>query len=149
MKKEYFKIIPASYLLLLKDNNILMIRRYNTGYRDGDYSLPAGHVEDGESAIEALIREIKEEINIDIEKTNIKFVHTVYRQKEDSNIDSTRIDFYFEVKEWGGDIKNNEPDKCDDILWFNIDDLPKNIVPVVKQAIENYKKEQYYSEALF
>ncbi len=144
MSKHHFKIIPASYLLLLKDEKILMIRRYKTGYQDGNYSLPAGHVEDGESATEALIREVKEEININIKKEDIICIHTIYRQAGDS----TRVDFYYEVKNWSGDIKNNEIDKCDDISWFNIDSLPTNIVPVVKQTIENYKIGVHYSESL-
>ena len=45
MAKERNKIIPASYAVLIKDNKVLLVRRFNTGYEDGKYSLPAGHVE--------------------------------------------------------------------------------------------------------
>jgi 8-oxo-dGTP diphosphatase len=41
--------IPASYLFLERDNRILLLRRSNTGYEDGNYSLIAGHVEANES----------------------------------------------------------------------------------------------------
>ena len=48
-KKERFKLICSSYLLLIKDNKILLGLRQNTGYMDGFYHLPAGHKEEGES----------------------------------------------------------------------------------------------------
>ena len=37
--------IPAVYLLLVQDGKILLIRRCNTGYQYGNYSVPAGHME--------------------------------------------------------------------------------------------------------
>ncbi len=71
MPRDYFTIIPAVYLILEKDNKILLLRRYNTGYNDGLYSLPSGHVEDGEFPIDALIREAQEEIGIIIAKEHL------------------------------------------------------------------------------
>ena len=48
-KIQRFKMIGSSYLLLIENNKILLSRRFNTGYEDGKYSLPAGHVETGET----------------------------------------------------------------------------------------------------
>ena len=42
------KIAITALLLLTKDDKILLTRRYNTGYEDGKYSLPGGHVEKGD-----------------------------------------------------------------------------------------------------
>ena len=56
MIKERHKIIPASYLVLIKNNKILLQIRFNTGYEDGKYSRVAGHVDKGETFTEAIIR---------------------------------------------------------------------------------------------
>ncbi|NQY54774.1 MAG: NUDIX domain-containing protein, partial [Campylobacteraceae bacterium] len=56
--------IPASYLILIRQNKILLLRRHNTGYQDGQYSTIAGHVEEGESFSQCIIREAKEEAGI-------------------------------------------------------------------------------------
>ena len=66
MSKERLKIIPGIYLVLIKDNKILLLRRYNTGNDDGNYSLVGGHVDDGEAYKDAMIREAKEEADIEI-----------------------------------------------------------------------------------
>ena len=66
--KTRHSIICASYLLLVRDTEVLLSRRFNTGYEDGNYSLPAGHVDKGESVADALVREAKEEIGIDVKK---------------------------------------------------------------------------------
>lgn len=64
MPKERFKIVPSVYLILMKDNKILFSRRYNTGYFDGYYSFPAGHLDGGETLKQAMVRETEEEIGI-------------------------------------------------------------------------------------
>ena len=65
---ERFKVITAVHLILIENNKILLQRRYNTGYEDGNYSVVAGHVEENESVIETMQREALEEIGINIEK---------------------------------------------------------------------------------
>ena len=62
--KVYNQNIPAAYLVLIKEKKILLLRRFNTGYEDGNYSFIAGHVEKSESFTACIIREAKEEANI-------------------------------------------------------------------------------------
>jgi len=47
---------------------------------------------------------------------------------------------------YAGEIKNCEPHKCDDLDWFDLDNLPENVVDYVKVAIEHYKNNTFYSE---
>lgn len=56
--------IPAAYLTLFRDNKVLLLRRCNTGYEDGNYSMVAGHVDQGETFTQAIIRESNEEAGI-------------------------------------------------------------------------------------
>ncbi|HIE41446.1 MAG TPA: NUDIX domain-containing protein, partial [Candidatus Aenigmarchaeota archaeon] len=72
MPKERFKIIPTVYLVLIKDNKILLSRRFNTGFHDGEYSFPAGHLDGNETLIQAMVREAKEEIGIELKPEDLK-----------------------------------------------------------------------------
>lgn len=144
MTKERNRAVPASYLLLRKGGEILLMRRKGSGYYDGWYSVPAGHVEAGELPIEALLRETKEELDIDLNRDDIRLVHTMYRTKHDETGD--RVDLFFETTKWSREITNNEPHKCDDIKWFSIRALPENMMHHVKEAIENIESGIGYSE---
>lgn len=138
-------LIPAAYLVLIKDGKILLLRRFNTWFCDGMYSVIAGHVDPWETFTECIIREAKEEWNIDLIQENIKVWHVLNRktQLKDNN---ERIDLYFIADNWNWEIKNMEPNKCDDLSWFDLDNLPENIIPDVKQAIESIKNNLIYSE---
>src|SRR3989344_4788840 len=61
---ERYKIIPEVFLFLVVDGKILLSRRFQTGWEDGNYGLPAGHGEDGETMREGVRREAREEIGI-------------------------------------------------------------------------------------
>lgn len=91
----------------MKEGNILLFKRCHTGYRDDQYGLPAGHVEKGESLIAAIVRETKEEIGLDIDPDQLKFVHVRDRKAEDGH----RVDFFFSYSEQMQDPINAEPEK--------------------------------------
>jgi 8-oxo-dGTP pyrophosphatase MutT (NUDIX family) len=138
---EKFKIIPAVYLILERDGKILLSKRFQTGYEDGNYSMVAGHVDGGETMREATAREAMEEAGIKIEPTKLNHVLTMHRWQGDHE----RIEFYFTTNEWEGEIKNMEPNKCDDLSWFAIDQLPENTIPYIRTVVDCYKKGiQYY-----
>ncbi len=138
------KAVPASYLFLEKDGRILIARRCNTGYQDGNYQVPAGHVEEGELPTEAIIREAKEEIGIDLNKTDLELVHVSYRPKHDETGD--RVDFFFRARKWRGEITNMEPNKCDDLKWVTYDDVPENMTFHVFKAIKNMNDGIFFDE---
>ena len=135
------KFPVAVHLFFLRDKQILLLRRFNTGYEDGNYSVVAGHVDAGETVTQAVIREANEEVGAILEPTDIQIIHVMNRKSEDE-----RIDFFIAVKHWIGEVTNNEPHKCDNLSWVAIDSLPHNIIPYVKHAIENYQASIYYSE---
>ena len=140
--KERFKIIPAVYLVLIRNNNILLSRRFNTGYEDGNYGLPAGHHDGSETMRESTAREAIEEIGIKVDPLKLEHILTMHRWSGDHE----RIDIYFKANDWQGEIKNMELDKCDDLSWFALNKLPKDMVPEVGFAIDCYLKGVRYSE---
>jgi mutator protein MutT len=121
------------HLFFIQENKILLSRRFNTGYRDGEYSVPAGHLDGGESVMEAAAREANEEVGIKIEADDMIFSTVMHRIEDDE-----RVDFFMHVHQWRGEPFNAEPDKCDDLRWVDINQLPANTVPYVRQAIGNH-----------
>ena len=124
-----------------------MIRRYNTGYDDGKYGLVAGHLDGEETFREAMIREAYEEAGIKLKTTDLKIVHLMHRfaVPNPQNL-RERVDVFLQAETWEGEPKNMEPNKCDDIGWFPIDRTPKNTMLFIKQFLENYRKNVFYSE---
>lgn len=140
--KEWFKFISAVHLFLIKDGKVLLLRRFNTGYEDGNYSVPAGHIDGNERATQAMVREAREEVGIMINQNDLKMVHVMHRKKSMEE----RIDFFFVADKWQGNPKIMEPHKCDDLSWVPIDRLPQNVIPYVRTAVENYRNNTLFSE---
>lgn len=140
--KERMKLPVSAQLFLIEDHKILLLRRYNTGYEDGRYSVVAGHIDGNETVAEAMIREAKEEADILIAREDLKTVHVMHRKK----VRGEYIDYFFFCNKWSGNIRNSEPHKCDDLRWFDINNLPDNMVDYVKEAISYYKNGINFSE---
>lgn len=137
--------IPASYLVLLNEaNQVLLLLRQNTGYKDGMYSLVAGHVEAGENFRKALIREAKEEAGITVIEEEVSVCHVLHRKSDTDG--SERIDAFCVVKKWDGEITNQEPQKCAELSWHDFDKLPENTIPYIRHALEKISSNQTYSE---
>ena len=133
---------PATvHLLFFCDDKILLLRRFNTGYRDGEYSVPAGHLDGNETVRAAAAREAAEEVGVQIEKEDILFSSVMHRNEGDE-----RVDFFLHVLAWRGEPLNNEPDKCDDLYWEHVDSLPRNTIPYVKRAIQNHRRGIHFDE---
>jgi 8-oxo-dGTP pyrophosphatase MutT (NUDIX family) len=129
------------HLLFLRENQILMLRRFNTGYRDGEYSVPAGHLDGNETVIAAAAREAEEETGVQIDTGDILFSSVMHRNENDE-----RVDFFVRIAKWNGEPVNAEPDKCDELRWMDVNDLPLNTIPYVRQAIQNHLNRVKFDE---
>ena len=126
---------PATvHLFFFRGDEILLLRRFNTGYRDGEYSVPAGHLDGGETVMAAAAREAEEEVGVQIEAASLTFSSVMHRNEGDE-----RIDFFIHVQKWSGEPFNAEPDKCDELRWVQRSILPTNIIPYVRRAIMNHR----------
>ena len=67
-------------------------------------------------------------------------------RKSGTTENDERIDTFFIAEKWDGEIVNKEPHKCDDLSWFDLDNIPENVIPYIKQAINGIKNKTYYSE---
>ena len=114
-------------MIISKDNKILLQKRKGSKLWPGYYALPAGHIDEGETQFDALVREAKEELGIKLDPKNIINIHVVLRRnyfKIDGKQLEPYIDYYFEIKEYDGKPKIIEKDKCEELIWADIDNLP-------------------------
>jgi 8-oxo-dGTP pyrophosphatase MutT (NUDIX family) len=146
MKKERYKVIPIALLLLVVDGKILLSRRFNTGFEDGNYGLPAGHGEEGETMREGMVREAKEEIGIEIKPEDLDLALMQHQFCDDPGNPHARANFFFTARKWQGVPTNMEPNECDDVSWFPLDALPVNIIGHVRNAIETFRQGKNYVE---
>ncbi len=147
MAEERFKIVPASYLVLMRGGKILMLRRFSTGFQDGKYGLVSGHLEGNETFRQCMMREAKEEAGLDLSMDDLEVVHAMHRNEKLNPVEiRERIDIFLKVSKRKGEPQNMEPDRCDDLNWFSLDSLPDNIIPYIKFALECINKNIIYSE---
>ncbi|MCB0086534.1 MAG: NUDIX domain-containing protein, partial [Caldilineaceae bacterium] len=64
----------AVHIFLVQEEKVLLLRRYNTGYEDGNYSVPAGHLDGNEPVTQAALREAREEVGVAIAPAALRVV---------------------------------------------------------------------------
>lgn len=146
--KERYQSKIAVYLVLTreKDNctEIMLQRRCNTGYMDGKYEMScSGHVESGESLSMAVVREAKEELGIDIKEKDLELVSIIHPYEHDY------INIFFSAKKFEGTPQIIEKEKCDDLRWFNLNNLPDNTIERIKQVIKCIENGIIYDDGNF
>lgn len=136
-----FAMIVCPYPLIVRGDELLLVRRKNSGYMDGYYSLPAGHEEEDEPLMDCLVREAKEEVGITIDPSHPQLVHVMHRNELD-----VRLDCFFLVTKWEGTPSICEPEKCDEIGWFSLSLLPTQTVPYIREAIQAWQQGALYQQ---
>lgn len=127
----HFAIPTGVHVVCELDGRLLLMRRAGTGFFDGLYSLPGGHVEAGESVRQTAARELFEETGLEVGESDLELIGAVHRLS-----DTNRIDFFVRARAWRGEPVICEPEKCDDLAWFERTDLPMDIVPYVRAALD-------------
>ena len=144
---ERFKLIGGVFVIILKDGKVLMELRKNK-FDAGLYSLVGGCMENGETVFQAAVREIKEEVNLEIKESDLKVVSVLHRiTPQPDNWQS--IEFVIVTDKFSGTAGLMENDVCGDLKWFPLNRLPENISHYAKQAIDNYINNVGFSEINF
>lgn len=142
MEEERFKVRSASYIFVLENNKVLLQKREGTNFMCGWYGTPAGHLEKGEGATNCAIRELKEETGLTVNREDLELKFVLNRV---SGADEY-IDFFFVAKNYLGIPKITEPEKCSDLGFFDMDNLPENTIPYIKKVLEDIKKGIFFGE---
>jgi 8-oxo-dGTP diphosphatase len=138
--------LPAYVGIILKqDNQVLLVKRCNTDWASERWNFPGGLLEDGETLLQAAIRETREETGVIIDPADFTLVHVLHVQAGGSNT-RTIIGFYFMAEKWRDTPINNEPDKHSDIGWFDVHNLPVTATQHARQALHGLLNNGAYSE---
>ena len=147
--EERYKSMIVVDLMLTRTNEItgkkevLLALRKNTGYNDGKYELPGGHVEENEDLMNAMVREANEELGINLKVEDLKIEHILHNYK------GNRLNFIITTKKNEGDLQIGELDKCERLEWFDIENLPKNIYKKAENVIKEINNGIFYDNSDF
>ena len=135
-----FQVVPAAYVFLRRTSDgvdqLLLQLRQGTGYMDGHWAAAAaGHVEAGESVLEAAVREAVEELGITIDPADLLALCAMHRTVAPHGPIDERVDFFFECRRWAGTPRTQESNKSADLRWFDLAALPDPVVPHEHQVM--------------
>jgi mutator protein MutT len=129
----------AVFIVLQRENKIFIMRRANTGWADGMWTIPSGHIDKGQTAVEAAIIEAQEEAGVTILPEHLKFIHAHY-------VFDAYANYYFKATHWEGEPCLNEPALCSEIQWCDIDALPEDMIAHVTGMLRSTAEGLMFSD---
>jgi 8-oxo-dGTP pyrophosphatase MutT (NUDIX family) len=135
----------SAVFAIIRDNAwaILFQKRNNTGFRDGLYQLPSGHMEGKETMKEAMMRELAEELNIHAWEDDLTIAHISHTVAGDR----VYFNIYMEVSHYTGEITNCETDKCSEISFHSMEEIAgKPEFQYETETLEKIFKGEKFSE---
>jgi len=127
------------HVILERGDDVLLCLRQGTGYRDGWFCLPSGHLEEGETVIDCAVRETCEEVGVHVDPAALRPATVLHHLNPEGQ---PRIGFFFATTQWTGTIVNAEPHKCAAVEWFPAHRLPENTVPYTIAGLRHYQRNQ-------
>lgn len=125
-------IIPSVNVFIVSDGKILLSRRTNTGWMDGYLCPPGGHVEEGETPVQAMIREIEEELGAKVDPKDLDFACVAVRNTSPNEY----VAYEFAIRDKGYTFTNAESEKCRELVWVEMNELPEDVIDHFRQVIE-------------
>jgi 8-oxo-dGTP diphosphatase len=122
----------VAHVFLVRGSAILLVRRAATGYEDGNYGPPGGHLEAHESVFRAAVRECCEEVGVVLNPTDLHVVGVSHYETKAGH----GIDFFLSATRWEGEPHPRK--ECDHTLWCELNALPSNTLSFIRRAIERH-----------
>ena len=142
-----YRLKVGVFLVLMQEDQVLLLKRFNTGIADGNYVVPMGALDPGETVTTAAIREAQEEANIHLEPEDVRVrhvVHHLYTMPDGTTFE--QMDIFFVATNYTGTPTNMEPTKCDELKFYPITALPPQTDPLIFHALGKIHKGESYSE---
>jgi 8-oxo-dGTP diphosphatase len=130
---ERYASIVDVHVILRRRGQILLLRRGGDVYASGQLCLPSGHLEHGESVIDAAVRETREETGITLDPAALCHVLSIHQRNPGTS--HARIGFAFRPRTWDGEPTNAEPHKHSELIWADPARLPPDTVGYVAAVI--------------
>lgn len=104
--------------LVRADGVLVVHRRHDRKHSPDCWDFPGGHIESGETPIEALIRELRDELGVTavvVGKPRLRL------SKDEHSPEGLVLDLWV-ISEWAGDVRNLAPDEHDNLRWVRAAD---------------------------
>ena len=137
--------IGINALIINDKRQILLGLRAGNRGGSGTYGLIGGKAKNGESIEETAKREIMEETGLVVNIEDLEVINLFTTQ---STPDIMFYQIGVLVKKYSGEPKNMEPNKCDEVKFFDLDNLPENLFLGTKGNIELYLKNKFYDKSV-
>lgn len=126
------KTINVAAAVIYVDGLFLLSKRLDHQHQGGKWEFPGGKIEDGESTEQALTRELKEELNIDVtEQSSFMSLSFEYPEKY--------VNLHFQlVTDFSGKEQGAEGQQVE---WFTKNDLIKLTFPDANVPVVNKIKQ--------
>lgn len=134
MEPDRYMLRCAVHLLLINNGKVLVEKRKNREYCDGQYDLIASHILGNEDVYSAIIRTAKTEVNIEIKKEDLEIIQVMHQKSEDYEY----INYFFVTNKYTGILNNNEPEFCEKLEWVELKYPIDNMMEYINFAIEKY-----------
>jgi len=131
----YASVVDIMLVLVRDDDHVLLALRRGTGYADGQWNVPSGKLEDSEHALDAIVREAREEIGIALEPDDLHLTGVVHCRNPEGE---GRVGLFFTTPhrpDRHGEPVNAEPHKCAELAWYPLDRLPADTVPYITAGL--------------
>ena len=119
------------------------MNRINQLFERGQQNILSVYFCAGHPTLDGTVNTIKalEEAGINIDEKDLKIVQIMHRKSGDES-----IDYFLYANKFSGDVKIMEPNKCDELSFYELDKFPKNVIPYIETAISNYKNNVCFAE---
>lgn len=139
MSERHLTCTAVFVILEQEDGKVFFLRRANTGWADGLLTVPAGHVDKGDTIRQAAVKEVREEAGVEVKEEDLEFVHVDYQRDR-------YVDFYFKARTWEGTPYVGEPNLSSEALWIEKDNLPDDVIPQLKNMFTQIEKQVFFSD---
>ncbi|MFF3223978.1 NUDIX domain-containing protein [Nocardia suismassiliense] len=136
-----FRSVIGVQLLLTKGDRVLLARRRNTEFGDGEWNAPGGRLDAGEDVLTAVIREAEEEIGVRVEREHVRMVASMHIQSPPGQ---ALLVFIFQADTWSGEPWNREPERCSELRWFDVDDIPDDTILSTRAGLDMFRKNEHF-----
>ncbi|WP_217556762.1 phosphotransferase [Streptomyces sp. GbtcB6] len=125
------------HLILRRSDGVLLSRRAGDTYASGLLHMPSGHLDgDFEDVVTGVVREAEEELGIIIRPADVRVALVMQHRSPQGH---NRTGWFFEVTRWIGVPRIAEPDRCSQLDWFSLRDLPDDMVAYCRAGLEAYR----------
>ncbi|MGY8861127.1 MAG: 8-oxo-dGTP diphosphatase MutT [Pseudomonadales bacterium] len=122
------RVEVVAAIVVDSQHRILMAQRADWQHQGGKWEFPGGKIESGETHMQALARELKEEVDVQIDQQACELFKAVHHDYSDKQVSL----YFYLVKDFSGTAKGLEGQP---VMWVNAQTLPQMAIPDANQAI--------------